>query len=113
MTPSACRTPDDVDALARRLFGAVPIDDGVVHVTALWAPPEGERRTLLIGEHSPKSDHDFFSLNLARARADAILVTGKILREEPTLRYDLQGAGELPAALAAWRRERAARGHRR
>lgn len=55
-------------------------------------------------EHdTPKSELDFFALNFARARADAIVVTGRILREEPGLRYDLQGPGALPEGLAAWR----------
>jgi riboflavin biosynthesis pyrimidine reductase len=107
--PADCRTADDVDALARALYGAVPLGDGVVHVTALWSPTSGPSLTLRINEHTPRSAHDFFALNLARARADAIIVTGKVLREEPTLRYDLQGAAGLPAALDAWRRERAGR----
>jgi riboflavin biosynthesis pyrimidine reductase len=38
-------------------------------------------------------------LSLARARCDAIVTTGRILREEPELRHSL------PADLAAWRRE--------
>jgi riboflavin biosynthesis pyrimidine reductase len=109
LTPAELTTAADVDALARALYGASPHGDGVVHVTALCEAGDGEPRTLLIGPDSPRSDHDFFALNLARARADAILVTGKVLRAEPTLRYDLQGKARAPAALAAWRREIAGR----
>jgi riboflavin biosynthesis pyrimidine reductase len=50
-----------------------------------------------IGPESPQSDTDFFALSLARARADAILVTGKILRAEPQLRCIL------PDDLGRWR----------
>ena len=101
-----------VDALARVLFGETDLAafEGVSHVTAVWEPPGGGALvTLKIGEHTPKSDHDFFVLNLARARADAIVTTGKTLRDEPRTRYDLQGPGAMPAALAAWRRERTGR----
>ena len=47
----------------------------------------------------PESEIDRFSLSVARARADAILTTGRILRRERTLTHDL------PADLVAWRRE--------
>lgn len=72
--------------------------EGVLHVVAVHA--EGEaRRVIKIGEHAPKSAADFFALELARARVDAIVITGAILREEPELRYALS------SELAAWRRE--------
>jgi hypothetical protein len=86
-----------------------------VHVTAVGRTTArreavgSERATLetiAIGPHSPKSATDFFLLNLARARADAIVTTGKILRDEPAVEHRLQGADGEPAALAAWRRER-------
>ena len=102
-----------VDAVVRRLYGTVDLakSAGVVHVTALWDPPgrDGPLVTLRINEHTPESDHDFFVLNLARARADAIVCTGRMLRMEPETRYDLQGPGRLASALGAWRRERAGR----
>lgn len=109
MKPSECTTAADIDALAREMFGQVLPFSGVSHVTATWANPEGELWVMAITEHTPKSEHDFFMLNLARARADAIVVTGKVLREEPTLRYTLQGAGASPEALAQWRVECAKR----
>jgi riboflavin biosynthesis pyrimidine reductase len=108
--PAGCRDAADVTALNQHLYGSSLAEDaGVLHVTALFDAGDGPLRTLKINEHTPKSEHDFFALNLARARADAIFVTGRVLRSEPELRYSLQGAGELPAALAAWRREVAGR----
>ena len=104
MKPADCRCAADVDALARQMFGSVLPFRGVSHVTATWEDPkDGSAWVMAIGEETPKSEYDFFMLNLARARADAIIVTGKVLRDEPTLRYTLQGPGELPAALAEWR----------
>lgn len=81
-------------------------------------PPRGVLQTaavtrageiIRVGAHAPKSAWDFFALHLARASADAIVTTGKILRDEPTLRYDLEGAGTLPEALHAYRAEVAQR----
>lgn len=85
-----------------------PLEDdaGVVHVTSVWMDDDRSLVTLRIDEHAPKSELDFFALNLCRARADAIVVTGKILRDEPTVSHDLQGPGTLPQALADWRRRR-------
>lgn len=114
MRPGECTTARDVDALVERLYGREDLAarEGVLHVTALWDPPghRGPLVTLRINEHTPRSEHDAFVLNLARARADAIVCTGKMLRMEPHTRYDLQGPGELPAALGQWRRRRAGRG---
>lgn len=103
MKPSECRNAADVDALARTMFGSVLPFRGVSHVTATWEKPGDGLWVMAIGDDTPKSEHDFFMLNLARARADAILVTGKVLRDEPSLRYELQGPGQLPDALAEWR----------
>ena len=85
-----------------QLYGDVDLTaaTGVVHVVSVVG--EDEPRVIKIGPGAPKSATDFFALNLARARADAILVTGKILRAEPQLRY------ELPAELARWRGDREA-----
>jgi hypothetical protein len=55
---------------------------------------------LRVGERAPRSATDAFALEAARARADAILTTGEILRREPALRHDLGRAAR------AWRRER-------
>ncbi len=67
--------------------GAIPAP-GVVHVASAWDGPRG-RRTIRITATSPKSAWDFFVLGATRARADAIVVTGAILRAEPHLAYAL------------------------
>lgn len=99
------------DPVARRIAsvyggdGTLPATAGVLHVTAVWERDRDRDAplvTLAINEHTPRSDSDFFALNLARARADAIVVTGKILRDEPGLRYELQGP--MAPALTTWRR---------
>ncbi len=97
-------TAADVAAAVREIYGADLASTGVLHVTAVR-----QRRdvyeTLKILPETPKCAHDFFVLNVARARADAIVTTGKILREEPDLEHRLQGHGRVADALAAWRRE--------
>ena len=71
---------------------------GVVHVAAVWLDLEGEWTTILVRPDGPRSEADRFALELARARADAIVVTGRILRDEPELRYAAPGSG-----LTEWR----------
>ena len=115
-------TRDEVDAKASALYGA-PLGpaDGVLHVVAV-ARVDGSHRVLRIGEHSPRSATDFFALSLARARVDAIVISGSVLRAEPTLVYDrlhegllairghreppwlcvLTRSGDLPASHPAW-----------
>ncbi len=86
-----------VGALAALYGERVLPSGGVLHVASAWDGPSG-RRTIRITEASPKSEWDSFVLGLSRARADAIVVTGAILRAEPELRYDLDDE------LAAYRR---------
>ena len=74
---------------AEALYGPLPRTAlGVVHVVAVTREGAGFC-VLKIGPHAPKSETDFFVLQLARARASAIVVTGSVLRAEPGLRYDL------------------------
>ena len=97
-------TARDVARLACEVFGTEPRTLGVLHPAAAWR--EGERlRSLIIGPQTPKCSLDAFSLNLARARADAVVTTGRILRCEPTLTHDLQGPGGMSEALARWRED--------
>ena len=102
----------DVAAMAERIYGCrleLPEAAGrprVLHPTAVWRRGDGALVTLEINRYSPRSVHDSFVLNLCRARADAIVTSGRILRREPGLRHDLQGPARVPEALAAWRRER-------
>ena len=74
---------------------------GVVHVTSAWSDPDGRLFALRIGPDTPRSATDFFALEVARARADAIVTTGQILRDEPGLTNALRDP-----ELVAWRRER-------
>lgn len=91
------------DAL-RDLYGPVDFGAalGVVQVVATTQADDG-LRVLRIEARTPRSDTDRFILGFSRARADAIITTGKILRDEPELRYDLP----LPEreGLLAWREE--------
>lgn len=85
--------PLDVEARVDDLWGQVELDQsaGVLHVVSTWSGEDG-RHVIRITPQSPKSDTDFFLLNLARARADVILTTGRILREEPHLEYSFPAA---------------------
>lgn len=105
LDPAQIVTAGGVSRLARAIYGA-PLGAmrGVLHVVAV-AEEDGARRVMRIGPHAPKSAMDHFVLDLARARVDAILVTGAILRAEPTLRYDLAGPGRSERAFEAWRRD--------
>lgn len=97
-----------VDSAARKLFGR-PLDSrpAVSHSAAVWNDPGSEKLTVIrINEYAPKSDLDFLSLHIARARTDAIIITGKILRDEPTLDYDLRADARWGDALLQWRERR-------
>jgi riboflavin biosynthesis pyrimidine reductase len=74
----------------------------LLHVTAVYEQSPGNYNTLKINQDTPKSDYDFFTLNLARARADAIISTGQILREE-SVTHELQGPASI--GLAIWRKD--------
>ena len=94
-----------VDRAARALFGS-PLDTrpAVSHSAAVWRAAEDKPVTSIrINEYSPKSDLDFLALHIARARADGIVITGKILREEPNLTYDLRADPRWGDALVDWR----------
>jgi riboflavin biosynthesis pyrimidine reductase len=99
----------DADACAQRilaLFGDALLEPaGVLHVVAVWrgARPGDPLRVLRIAKRTPRSDTDQFALAVARARADAIVTTGKVLRDEPALTHALPGPDEVARGLAAWR----------
>lgn len=97
-----------VDRAARKLFGSeLDSRPAVSHSAAAWNNPASEMLTAIrINEYGPKSDLDFLSLHIARARADAIIITGKILRDEPTLGYDLRADTRWGDALLQWRERR-------
>lgn len=73
---------------------------GVLHVASATESVGGELALLRIGPGTPTCATDGFVLELARARADAIVTTGQILRDEPTLRT------QIGVDAASWRRER-------
>lgn len=88
----------------RALFGEDrTTHPGVLHVAAVWEAPDGRLLNLRIGPQTPKSDTDTFVLEWARARADAIVTTGRILRDERELQLGDERRERL--GLAAWRRQ--------
>lgn len=102
-SPTDCRDAADVSALLVQWFGRDPAPDrGLVHVASVWESKAGPK-VLRVGAHAPRSISDFFLLHLARARADVILTTGKILRDEPELHYDLGIAAGFAPALESYR----------
>lgn len=100
--PAGLVTATDVERAALALFGD-PLRErpALSQVAAVWSPGDGTNRVMKIDARSPQSATDVFVLNLARARADAILTTGAILRAEPSLQFDLTGPGS--TALMRWR----------
>ena len=99
---------DSVDRAARKLFGS-PFDarPAVSHSFAAWrAAKDQPLTTININEHSPKSELDWLALHISRARADAIIITGKILRDEPALQYDFRADPRWGDALLSWRERR-------
>jgi len=103
--------PSDEQALcaqareaAESLFGAGVIEpQGVTQVSATVRAPDQRLHVLNIGSpRVPRSVSDFFALNLARARCDAILTSAENVRREPELAHRL--AGPAASALAALRR---------
>ena len=97
-----------VDRAARLLFGG-PFDTrpAVSHSFAAWrASRDAPLTTIKINEFGPKSELDWLALHLARARSDGIIITGKILRDEPNLSYSLHADPRWGNALEAWRERR-------
>ena len=97
----------EVERRVVEIYGSDLLGDrGVIHVTSVWAESARNLVALRIGSETPRSETDSFVLNVARARADAIVTTGKILREEKQLTHDFQGTKEARGAFATWRKER-------
>lgn len=97
-----------VDRAARALFGS-PLDTrpDVSHSFAAWrAAADEPLTTIKINEHAPKSALDWLALHISRARADAIIITGKILRVEPELSFSLRADPRWGDSLESWRERR-------
>jgi hypothetical protein len=111
---------NDVSRMITTMWGndaeAILQSSRLLHVTAVHVPlssssssPKGLTKdsdimsTIAISSHSPKSTIDFFILNMARALADADIVTGGILRCEPRLTCNV--LGHYAPALLKWRYE--------
>jgi len=78
---------------ASELFAAP--DAGVLQVTSVWEPPDRPPCVLRIGPESPCSARDAQWLAEARAWAEAIVTTGRILREEPQLVHHPAATGAM------------------
>ncbi len=104
VNPDTAESARDITELAVRLYGSDFVGErGVVHVTAVWADASAAYTTLRITPATPTNRYDRTALNLARARADAIVTTGKILREEPTVTHAFLGPVPHTQALQQWR----------
>jgi riboflavin biosynthesis pyrimidine reductase len=101
-------TPDEIDRRIEALYGEVDwcVQTGVLHVAAIEA---AGRRALIPGRGGPASETDRFILGFVRARADAVLSTGAILRAEPDLRHVFAEEAHADQAFTRWRAERLGR----
>lgn len=93
---------ETIEERARTLFGEVDWSaaGGVIHVVAIAEAP---RVVLAIGPHSPASATDRLVLGFVRARSDAIVTTGAILRSESELVHRFSEDPSEEEALADWR----------
>lgn len=100
--------PNEIDAELEELFGVVDWSEakGVLQVAALEASSD---RVLIPGPEAPPSATDRFLLGFARARADAVVTSGAILRAEPDLIHDYAETASGQAGFATWRRDRLGR----
>lgn len=104
MKLDAVTTWQGIQEVASQIYRSdVGAHEGLVHVTAVWREELGGYRTLNLTPDTPRSEYDRFVLSLSRARADAILTTGKILRSEPGLSHEFLGPPNLRHAFAEWR----------
>jgi len=99
---------DEIDERLTALYGEVDwrAAKGVVQVAAIAAQ---DRAVIIPGPAAPASETDRFVLAAARARADAIVTTGAILRSEPDVRHDPAEDPSENQAFLGWRRDRLAK----
>ncbi len=100
-------TPSAVHAWARSVAGETfKSHAGVLQVVAVHAGALGEDRVIRIIPETPKSKGDRLCLELARRWSDVIVLTGAILRAEPSLDYAWWGPNAaVGRALDTWRAE--------
>ncbi len=100
--PEALRIRDELCAL----WGSDAAEArGVIHVCSAARDSRAALRVLRIHPGSPASARDRLALGAARARADWILSTGRILRAEPELTHALHPEPALAFALERWRHD--------
>lgn len=98
-----------LDAALTALFGSETDwrrETGLLQVTAIDARA---RSVIAIGPGAPASATDRFVLGFARARADAIVTTGAILRAERDLVHRFSDDAVEDAAWRGWRADRLGR----
>ncbi len=111
MSAGQARAEKESARIERRLealYGTVDwaAAGGLLHVAAV----EGARRRVIaIGPHSPPSAADRFVLGAARARSDALVTSGAVLRAEPRLVHRLAETAAEESGLQAWRLHRLGR----
>ncbi len=113
----ALTTLADVTATAELLYTPTSLIPSthptVTHISSVYSapatcaptsPPHAAPPllTLRVDGGSPRSAYDWFALNLSRARADLIVLTGAILRDEPLLTGNV--LAEHRPLLDEWRR---------
>ncbi len=73
----------DLESFRAWFFASESMPTGVLRPAAVAPGPDDAWHILRIVEATPKSATDMLVLGSSRARADAVITTGKILREEP------------------------------
>lgn len=98
-------TAEDIDARLESIYGKVDWRrmPGLLHVAAIES---GSGFVLIPGPSAPPSETDRFVLGFARARADALVSTGAILRAEPELVHTYAENRKAQRAFEVWRAER-------
>ena len=92
-----------IDSRLTHLLGRELERPLVVHVAAVCGAA-ATPQVIRIDDDAPRSETDRLVLGLARARAEWLVTSGQILREEPTLQHALGGDPEQDSALWSWRR---------
>lgn len=93
----------DFESFRAWFFASESLPRGVLRPAAVAPAADGTWRILRIVEATPKSATDMLVLGSSRARADAVITTGKILREEPDVTVAFPDHAR--ADLEAFRRE--------